>query len=1269
MVQLKTLLAHQDNRQLRILSHMVKIQSNKNFKVDIVATCKDPVEVYKKLLSETPLLLIMEESLFTPAINALSDKMQVILITGDRSLVGSKNVQYICLPVGPDQVMKVIDKMVSAPDFNDSQDEIKRFFNSLNVPEKYCSSIDYFVESRHAIRKFGIDYAEQRRIVYSAIQSGELDLHSEEAQHGDTSFDVDGLYNPAVRSLLHDFGGDQQAGYIPQEEQRPRVRQPVNREPQEEPRIPVSEEPRNTQLLPEFPTPPGMAPRATQQPQDNAKSVGEGWDTPAAEPVPEVQEMPSEAAYAIPQVDNRYTRPTPVVEQPIQQEDIPAEPPQPATMQPEQPVYPVPDMEEELVTETPAEEPVVAEPVTEPEPEPEIVPEKQAAPNDVVSMEWETYPKKTTYALGEIPEISDGVVVAVFGDGHKELIPLTDDMIRNIRYTLEGEQMGIVELYGFTFQIPMRYTKLRLKKVVIVAPPKKMIYKEGERLDLTGLKMEKIFSDNSRAPLTNYRYDDVPLRCEMKAVPIKYGRRVCNLFVRVLPVGESKPDYDIFPSHPSVEPEPAVNKVSSKKDPPKKPKQEVSKPEPKKPAAPKVKPMDVELAAISAKLGKTEYFVGEDLDLTGSVLELLYNNEKIETIPMTANMVRGFFSGTAGTRELTISYLKETCTAQITVKDPVASEDIESAVEEPIIDDSVEQSQGWQRVIDSVSFANTNMKTSYANGERIKHSDFKLQVNYSDGTCDFVTDIQLDPPDVVTAGVTCITASYEGHSVSWPITVLDKQLVALMLDKQPDKLEYVLGDTQVDMTGAVATLFYTDQSFDSIPVPVEWVSGFDGSKAGKQTLTISHQGKTANFAINVMDRAVDSINVTKMPKKIKYRAGEIFDPSGMEVAARYNDGYYGERVPFSYPKEPLKAGEQSVVITVGNASVSVFIEVEESTVVKIAMESLPHKMVYLEGEKEFDPSGGLVAKFSSTGEKDIVPLSTVQYSGFNTVQAGIKRILVTVEQCTCEFEISVMKKTLESLTIQSMPLNTNYADGDIFDPTGLVLTAGYNDGTSMNVTNYIAPNQPLRVGTREVIVQFETMSVKVPVSVSGRQVESLSVFHMPDKTVYQQYQDTMDMTGAQLLVLYADGESAVVDITNDMVTGFNNSILGENVVTVHYMGATVDMSLQIAAANLIGIDLQKKPDRLEYNAGDFFDKTGMEVVAFYDNGQRQLLHHFSVSPNKPLTKDDSMVQIAYMDKLITLPIVVHESTGSYSGAAGMFYPDTSDLRFDDDDDI
>ena len=45
MVQLKTLLAHQDNRQLRILSHMVKIQSNKNFKVDIVATCKDPVVV------------------------------------------------------------------------------------------------------------------------------------------------------------------------------------------------------------------------------------------------------------------------------------------------------------------------------------------------------------------------------------------------------------------------------------------------------------------------------------------------------------------------------------------------------------------------------------------------------------------------------------------------------------------------------------------------------------------------------------------------------------------------------------------------------------------------------------------------------------------------------------------------------------------------------------------------------------------------------------------------------------------------------------------------------------------------------------------------------------------------------------------------------------------------------------------------------------------------------------------------------------------------
>lgn len=1256
MVQLKTLLAHQDNRQLRILSHLVKIQSNKNFKIDIAATCKDPVEVYRKMLSEAPLLLVMEESLFTPAINALSDKMQVILITSDRSLIGSENIQYICLPVGPDQIMQMVDKMVNTPGFNDSQDVVRQFFQSLNVPEKYCAAIDYFVESRHAIRKFGIDYVEQRRAVYSAIQTGELDIHSEEAQHGDTSFDVDGLYNPAVKGIIRDFVGDKQPMSVP--EAKPD--QPQDAVQPQEDHEPADTQYQPAQVLPEFPTPPGVPPRVTQPPQEPVETVSGYSDTNSTKPAPEAQETAMEEPSAIPQPDNRYTYAAPAQEPMVfaPPEELPEEEARPM---PAEQDYPEPDLEEESITESPTESSTPEKPVQQDEPK-----TPEAGPSDVTGMEWETYPKKTTYAIGEIPEISDGVVAAVFGDGHRELIPLTDDMLRNIRYTLSGEQMGIVEIYGFTFQIPMRYTTLRLKKVVIVRPPKKMVYREGEHLDLTGLEMEKIFSDNSRAPLTNFRYDDVPLRCEMKSVPIRYGRRVCNLFVRVLPVGEKKPDYDVLPSYPPAEPVPAPETRQKPQKAKEKSAAAVQKPKTDIPKPPKVKPMDVELAAISAQLVKQEYMVGEDLDLTGAKLELLYNNDTIETIPLTANMVRGFYSGTAGICKLTVSYLKETCTAQVLIKDAPTTNPEPDPVEEA---DQVEEPQSWQRTIDSVSFANTNMKSAYANGERIKHSDFRLQVNYSDGTCDFINDVTLDPPDVVTAGVSCITASYEGHSVSWPITVTDKQLVALMLDKQPDKLEYVLGDTQVDMTGAVATLFYTDQSFDSVPVPPEWVSGFDGGKAGKQTLTISYQGKTANFAVNVMDRAVDSINVTKMPKKIKYREGEVFDPSGMEVSARYNDGYYGERVPFSYPKEPLKVGDQSVVISVGNASVPVFIEVEESTVVRIAMEALPHKTVYLEGEREFDPSGGLVAKFSSTGEKDIVPLNTVQYSGFNTVKAGIQRILVTVDRCTCEFEISVMKRTLESLTIHSMPLNTSYADGDVFDPTGLVLTAGYNDGTTMNVTNYIAPSQPLTVGTSEVIVQFETMTVAVPVSVSGRQVESISVFRMPDKTVYQEYQDTLDMSGGQLLVLYADGDSAMVDITNDMVTGFNNSVLGENVVTVHYLGMTANMSLQIAAANLIGIDLQKKPDKLEYNAGDFFDKTGMEVVAFYDNGQRQLLRHFNVSPEKPLTKDDSMVQIAYMDKLITLPIVVHEGTGSYSNAAGgAFYPDTSDLRFDDDED-
>lgn len=1435
MLQLRTILAHQDPRQLRIMGHMVKIRAEDGFAIETLDSCSTSEKLYQSILRNYPSLIIMEESLFTPCINCLVEKTEVILITGDKSKVDTDNIKYVYQPVQPVTIMRKITEIVSgSPLVRDIQGP-KAFVASLHFPHDYSPAVDFYVQNKHLTWDFGIGYTEQRQRIFHGIQAGEFSPEDREQEHADTSFDPASIINPALRGLW----GDEPAhsGYNPNPDPPPRrparpapppppppvpedapvssapVRTapepprkapmpPVNRaaQPESQEAVPFvssafMEDPELTGPAeppapapayapkqpkaapvppapsePPAPTPPGesskkkssavvkpvatgssMPPPPTPEEleammkmaQDNAamQSVVPTPTTPTGSanttgvdesqvtdftfiaPVSQKDKEPHSGQLepqSVPKATSEHEltpippapAPTPVSQEPstpsgVSQFVKPAAPPvqaqQPQLVPPVAPAAPA--QQQPVPTQVSAPP---APPVSEVK-KPKVRPKQSSVPDipnpgDVVGMEWEHYPDETRYFLGEPWDISDGIVVAVHADGTREQMQLQNNMLRNVRYTLSGDQMGLVNIYGFTLQIPVYYDKSkRLTGIRISSIPDKYIYREGEPIDLTGFSMEKTYNDGSAIPLTKYSYEDKPVTLEQKVITFRYGKRTIHQYIHVLPLHDPEP---VMPDRALIEQA--------------------------------LKPVLRSISLVT--LPKTKYMLGEKFDPTRGSLLLVYEDGTQTIESLSLDMVSGLDLQMAGKQTAVIRVEDKTCTLAITIEKgktkkrrskkepkpeilpesvstPIPTEDLgpisglepgkeESVVQpeppedpEPVLpvqDTPVPEDLGEPEVaptqvpepdpepeftsepesspesapreLVSVMLAKDPHK-QYAAGERFPVPLYILNANYNDGYVEQVV-AEKAAPEILAVGTSLVTLTYQGHSVKVPVTVSSKQLVALMIDQQPNRVDYVLGETHLDMTGAKVTLFYSDNSFTSSDVPEDWVSGFDGSKAGKQNLTITHEGKSVNFTVTVSDRAIESINIVKQPMKITYHEGEFFDPSGMEVSVKYNDGYFGERAPFTYDKVPLKTDDTQVLIRVGDKTAPVYVEVTASTVSKIAMEALPIKTIYLEGERDFDPAGALVAKFSSTGEKDIVPLSTCQYTGFSSLKAGNCRILVTVDGCTCEFEVSIMRRELVSLRIASMPVKTTYNDGDVFDPTGLLLAAEYNDGTTVNVTNYVVASKVLTLEDKSITAQFETMTVTIPITVQGRQIESVVLAQMPNKVSYLVHQDELDMTGGKLLVVYADGESAVVDITNSMVTGFNNTVIGENVVSIHYCNAVTTLSLQIAAAQLIGISIQKNPARMTYEEGDFFDKTGMEVTAFFNNGQQQPLTYYTIMPETPLTAKDTSVQIVYMNKVTTLPITVKPRTEPVSsGLPSMdgFYPDTDGLRFMDED--
>lgn len=111
----------------------------------------------------------------------------------------------------------------------------------------------------------------------------------------------------------------------------------------------------------------------------------------------------------------------------------------------------------------------------------------------------------------------------------------------------------------------------------------------------------------------------------------------------------------------------------------------------------------------------------------------------------------------------------------------------------------------------------------------------------------------------------------------------------------------------------------------------------------------------------------------------------------------------------------------------------------------------------------------------------------------------------------------------------------------------------------------------------------------------------------PDKTEYLEGKDELDLTGGKVKLLYSDGSCEEYDLTAEMVSGFDNTVVGTQTLTVTYGEFTATFDVEIIAKSLESIEITAQPGKLEYAEGEELDLTGLEVTAYYDNGTSGVL--------------------------------------------------------------
>ena len=231
--------------------------------------------------------------------------------------------------------------------------------------------------------------------------------------------------------------------------------------------------------------------------------------------------------------------------------------------------------------------------------------------------------------------------------------------------------------------------------------------------------------------------------------------------------------------------------------------------------------------AVETQPTKTRYCTDEEtIALDGAVIQLTYDDTSTEIIDITSDMVSGFNPGVVGTQTLTVTYDDKTCPLYITVYE-----------------------------VSSISIKTPPSKTKYVQGQTISSQGGVLTVKYSDGVeKDFSLDVaELDYPKNLTGNIQA-TVKYLGFTTSFPITINNRIVTSVKIETEPSTTVYFIGE-ELDLSGGTIKVDFEsdDNYYEIIPIDKSMVSGFDSSKIGYPTITVTYESKADDFLVRVRE--------------------------------------------------------------------------------------------------------------------------------------------------------------------------------------------------------------------------------------------------------------------------------------------------------------------------------------------------------------------------------------------------------------------------------
>ena len=343
------------------------------------------------------------------------------------------------------------------------------------------------------------------------------------------------------------------------------------------------------------------------------------------------------------------------------------------------------------------------------------------------------------------------------------------------------------------------------------------------------------------------------------------------------------------------------------------------------------------------------------------------------------------------------------------------------------------------RTLVSITITTPPSKTTYEAGDAFDRTGMVVTATYDDNSTSIVKNYSVSPV-ILSKDDTYVTITYRemGVSATAKQNVTVKNLLKqIAITTPPDETAYEIGDT-VDLTGMVLKAYYSDGSSKEVTNYTYTPTVISSNDDTEITITYTEDGitKTTIQEVTVGNTPnLTMIEISVLPDKTEYKAGEFFDPTGMLVRAYFDDGSNKLVKGYTYsPNGALAKNDTTITVSYTKKGITKTTSFNITIIYldRIAITQAPTYTSYYD-DQSFNTQGMEVTAYYSNNSSSVVTNYT--YSPSGVLPYGTTQVVISYTEggitATATQAITVSIKTYDYTKSRVFSSPRNYSLADI----------------------------------------------------------------------------------------------------------------------------------------------------------------------------------------------------------------------------------------------